>query len=234
MKELPRLSFLYTRARNFSSNLLLLTRTVTLISSCIAFCSSLGQHLCLAWRIADHPYKFAQTFVYLWYMEQDQYLALGKFLRFNEFVQAYTVITRRSTWYYRTLYSYNSSWAVCHLFPQQRWRIHTNNQSRETIGQENHVTCVKLRPHKFCQAFFGADSKTHIFYKYIVFKYSFSFTHFPLQRQHTPSSVTLFHQQTSKSNNMDGPRKHLFLQNTLTKSASETLTVSNLRKKWTF
>ena len=110
----------------------------------------------------------------------------------------------------------------------------THIQSRETIGQENHVTCVKLCPHKFRLAFFGANSKTRIFYQYVVFKHSSSSTQFPLQRQHTPSSVTLFHQQTSKSNNMDGPRKHSFLLNTLTNSASETPTVSNHRKKRTF
>ena len=51
----------------------------------------------------------------------------------------------------------------------------THIQFRETIGQENHVTCVKLRPHKFRPAFFGADSKTCIFYKYVVFKHSSSF-----------------------------------------------------------
>ena len=32
--------------------------------------------------------------------------------------------------YYRTLHSYSLIWAVCHLFPQQRWRTHTNNQYR--------------------------------------------------------------------------------------------------------
>ena len=46
--------------------------------------------------------------------------------------------------YYRTLHSYKLFWAVFHLFPQ-RWRT-LNIQSRETIGQENHVTCLKLRP----------------------------------------------------------------------------------------
>ena len=54
---------------------------------------------------------------------------------------------------YRTLHSYNLVWAVCHLFSQQRWWMHTNNQSQETIGQENYVTCVKLRPRKFRPAF---------------------------------------------------------------------------------
>ena len=45
---------------------------------------------------------------------------------------------------YRTLHSYKLFWAVCHLFPQ-RWRT-LNIQSRETIGQEDHVTCLKLGP----------------------------------------------------------------------------------------
>ena len=44
---------------------------------------------------------------------------------------------------YRTLHSYKLFWAVCHLFPQ-RWRT-LNIQSRETIGQEDHVICLKLR-----------------------------------------------------------------------------------------
>ena len=30
-------------------------------------------------------------------------------------------------------------WTLCHLFSKQRWRTHVNNQSREPIGQENHV-----------------------------------------------------------------------------------------------
>ena len=45
---------------------------------------------------------------------------------------------------YRTLHCYKSFWVVCHLFPQ-RWRT-LNIQSRETIGQDDHVTCLKLRP----------------------------------------------------------------------------------------
>ena len=45
---------------------------------------------------------------------------------------------------YRTLHSYKLFWAVCHLFPQ-RWRT-LNIQSRETIGQEDHVICLKIRP----------------------------------------------------------------------------------------
>ena len=45
---------------------------------------------------------------------------------------------------YRTLLSYKLFWAVCLLFPQ-RWRT-LNIQSRETIGQEDHVTCLILGP----------------------------------------------------------------------------------------
>ena len=45
--------------------------------------------------------------------------------------------------HYRTLHSYKLFWAVCHLFPQ-RWRT-LNIQSRETIGQEDHVICLQLR-----------------------------------------------------------------------------------------
>ena len=45
---------------------------------------------------------------------------------------------------YRTLHSYKLVWSVCHLFPQ-RWRT-LNIQSRETIGQEDHVTCLILGP----------------------------------------------------------------------------------------
>ena len=44
---------------------------------------------------------------------------------------------------YRTLHSYKLFWAVCHLFPQ-RWQT-LNVQSRETIGQEDHVICLQLR-----------------------------------------------------------------------------------------
>ena len=51
-------------------------------------------------------------------------------------------------------------------------------QSRETIGQENHVTCLKLRPRVNFRPAFGASYKTRIFYKYVVFKHPFSFTKF--------------------------------------------------------
>ena len=44
----------------------------------------------------------------------------------------------------------------------------------ETIGQENHVICVKLRPRVNFRPASGATSKTSIFYKYVVFKHSSS------------------------------------------------------------
>ena len=49
----------------------------------------------------------------------------------------------RDKYTYRTLHSYKLFWAVCHLFPQ-RWRT-LNVQSRETIGQEDHVIYLQLR-----------------------------------------------------------------------------------------
>ena len=53
------------------------------------------------------------------------------------------ICLNRVKWY-RTLHSYKLFWAVCHLFPW-RWRT-LNIQSRETIGQEDHVICLKTRP----------------------------------------------------------------------------------------
>ena len=44
---------------------------------------------------------------------------------------------------------------------------------------------------EFRPAFLGADSKTRIFYKYVVFKQSISFSQFQLQSWHTLSSVNL-------------------------------------------
>ena len=63
-------------------------------------------------------------------------------------------------------------------------------QSRETIGQEDHVTCLKLRPRVNSSPAFGATYKTHIFYKYVVFKHPCSlFYQISSQRQRTTSSV---------------------------------------------
>ena len=100
--------------------------------------------------------------------------------------------------HYKTLLSYNLNWVVCHLFPQQRWRTHTysvsgNHWSGEPRDQLKTTSAFKFRP-----AFFGADSKTRIFYKYVVFKHSFSFSQFLLQRWHALSSVTLLFTNRSK------------------------------------
>ena len=132
---------------------------------------------------------------------------------------------------YRTLHSYNLIWAVCQLFPRQKWRTHTYSVLGNHWPGEPHDLCKTMSACKFRPAF-GATSKTRIFYKHVAFKHSFSFYTISLQRQHTPSSVT---QQTSKSNNMDGPRRHSFLSYTLTMRlfpVSEKPTVSNHKKKF--
>ena len=88
------------------------------------------------------------------------------------------------------------------------------------------MTCLKLRLRVNFRPAFGATSKTRIFYKYVVFKHSFSFYPISSQRQHTPSSVT---QQTSNSNNMDGPRRHTLTMRLF--PVSEKPPVSNHKKK---
>ena len=144
-------------------------------------------------------------------------------------------ITHIHTHIYRTLHFYNLIWAVCHLFPQRwrtltysvsgdHWpgeqrdmlkttyatcshkgggRLHI--QSRETIGQENNVTCLKLRTRVNFSPAFGATYKTRIFYKYVVFKHPFSL----LPNFFAAATQSLQCESTGvKSNNMDGPRRH--------------------------
>ena len=137
---------------------------------------------------------------------------------------------------YRTLHSYNLIWAVCHLFPQQRWRTHTYSVSGNHWPGEPRDLLKTTSAHKFCLAFFGADSKTCIFYKYVIFKHSFSFSQFPLQRWH--ALTTVWHPSYSptelKSKKMDKPHRHSFLQYTLTMRLFPVLekpTVSNHKKK---
>ena len=100
-------------------------------------------------------------------------------------------------------------------------------QSRETIGQENHVTCLKLRVH-FRPAF-GASYKTRIFYKYVVFKHFFSL----LPNFFAAATHSLQWELTGvKSNNMDGPRRHSKYTLTMRRfPVSEKLPVSNHKKK---
>ena len=128
---------------------------------------------------------------------------------------------------YRTLHSYNSIWAVCHLFPRQRWRTQTYSVSGNHCPGEQRDLCKTTSAHKFLPAF-GATSKTRIFYKYVVFKHSLSFYTISSQRQYTSSSVT---QQTSNSNNMDGPHRHSYTLTMRLFPVSEKPTVSNHKKK---
>ena len=131
----------------------------------------------------------------------------------------------------RTLHSYNLVMGGMPLVSHDKDGGCTHIQFRETVGQENHVTCVKLRPHVNFVLRLEPLPKTRIFYKYVVFKHSFSFYTISSQRQHTPSSVI---QQTSNSNNMDGTCRHSFLQYASNKRVfpvSEKPTVSNHKKK---
>ena len=59
---------------------------------------------------------------------------------------------------------------VCHLFPQ-RWQT-LNVQSRETIGQEDHVICLQLRRHAKIQVLrLEPLIRRFFFYKYAVLKH---------------------------------------------------------------
>ena len=127
--------------------------------------------------------------------------------------------------HYRTLHSYKLFWAVCHLFPQ-RWRT-LNIQSREAIGQEDHVTCLKLRPHVNLSPAFGATYKTRIFYKYVVFKHRC----FLLPNFFAAATHSLQRESTGeKSNTMDGPRRHSYTMTMRRFPVSEKLPVSNHKK----
>ena len=96
------------------------------------------------------------------------------------------IIFKRSS--YRTLHSYNLIWAVCHLFPQQRWRTHTYSVSGNHWPGELRDLRKTTSVHKFRPAF-RVTSKTRIFYKYVVFKHSFSFYTNSSQRIHALSTV---------------------------------------------
>ena len=58
-------------------------------------------------------------------------------------------------------------WLLCHLFPKQRWRMNVNNQSREPIGQDNHVVSAQNYVHNLILSrVFGDYSMAIVFYKY--------------------------------------------------------------------
>ena len=141
-----------------------------------------------------------------------------------------TVLLGEWLWHYRTLHSYNLIWVVCHLFPQQRWRTHTNNQSWETIGQENHVTCVN-----FVLRFLEPIPR-HVFSINMLSSNTLSL--FPNFHCSTDTLSSVWHSSYSltevKSKKMDKPRRHSFLQYTLTMRLFPVLekpTVSNHKKK---
>ena len=123
---------------------------------------------------------------------------------------------------YRTLHTYKLFWAVCHLFPQQRWRTLTYSISGNHWPGDPRDLRKTTSAHKFRPAE-GATSKTRIFYKYVVFTLAL-FTQF--LRRVCPSSVI---QQTSNSNNMDGPRRHTLTMRLF--PVSEKPPVSNHKKK---
>ena len=83
------------------------------------------------------------------------------------------------------------------MFPKQRWQTHVNNQSREPIGQENHV----VRHFTFVRRF-GAYSMTRILYKYahlptLTLFFTFPLTgpihslHCDFQREHYHSLISI-------------------------------------------
>ncbi len=91
-------------------------------------------------------------------------------------------------------------------------------QSRETIGQEDHVTCLKLRRRVNLSPAFVATYKTRIFYKYVVFNH--------------PCSLLLFQcESTGVKVNMDGPRRHSYTMTMRRFPVSEKLPISNHKKR---
>ena len=105
-------------------------------------------------------------------------------------------------------------------------RLHI--QSRETIGQENHVTCLKLRPRVNSSPAFRATYKTRIFYKYVVFKHLCSL----LPNFFAAATHSLQRKSTGeKSNTMDRPRRHSYTMTMRRFPVSVKLPVSNPKKK---
>ena len=126
---------------------------------------------------------------------------------------------------YRTLHSYNLIWAVYHVFPRQRWRTHTYSVSGNHWPGEPRDLLKTTSARKFRPAF-GATSKTRIFYKYVVFKHSYSL----LPNFFAAATHSLQCESTGvKSNNMDGPRRHTLTMRLF--PVSEKPPVSNHKKK---
>ena len=121
--------------------------------------------------------------------------------------------------------NYFGSYATCSHKDGGRSHI----QSRETIGQEDHVTCLKLHPRVNSSPAFGATYKTRIFYKYVVFKHPCSL----LPNFFAAATHSLQRESTGeKSNHMDGLRR--YSKYTLTMRpfpVSWKLPVSNHKKR---
>ena len=116
-------------------------------------------------------------------------------------------------WVYRTLHSYKLFWAVCHLFPQ-RWRT-LNIQSRETIGQEDHVICLKLR----------RRAQIQVLRLWATYKTVFSIN------TSSSSTLFLFDQISPQQQHHNGPRRHSYTRTMRRFPVSEKLPVSNYRKR---
>ena len=130
--------------------------------------------------------------------------------------------------FYRTLLSYKLLWAVCHLFPQQKWRTLTGSVSGNHWPGEPRDQLRTTSARKFGPAF-GATSKTRIFYEYVFFKHSLSL----LPNFFAAATHSLQCESTGvKSNSMVGPRRHTSTKRLF--PVSEKRPVSNHKKRKTF
>ena len=106
---------------------------------------------------------------------------------------------------YRTLHAYNLIWAVCHLFPRQRWRTHTYSVSGNHWPGEPRDPLKTTSARKFSSGVWEPLPR-HVFSINTSSSSTLSlFTQFLRSGKNTPSSVT---QQSSNSNNMEGPRRN--------------------------
>ena len=119
--------------------------------------------------------------------------------------------------------NYFGWYATCSHKDGGRSRI----QSRETLDQENHVICLKLRPRVNSSPAFGATYKTRIFYKYVVFKHPCSL----LPNFFAAATHHLQCESTGVKGNMDGPRRHSYTMTMRRFPVSVKLPVSNHKKR---
>ena len=118
--------------------------------------------------------------------------------------------------------NYFGRYATCSQKDGRRSHI----QSRETIGQEDHVTCLKLRPRVKSRPVFLATFKTRIFYKYVVFKHPCSL----LRNFFAAATHHLRRESTGGKSNMDGHRRHSYTMSMRRFPVSVKLPVSNHKK----